>query len=229
MAQSHTCLIAITTPRSSEHFFSALLKLIDPSTGKPIFNVLRIGNPCDPCKNSDKPWLCTHKTDELPPWKSFRKQNKYSRVYEGGHEEDNIREQWGMEADSFTRAFNKHIVDKFKELPPVPPPDVPPPWIAIASDPAGAGESGFSITGAYWKNNSMVVCFFFQYFYFFLLSLLSSYVFAFCDYYFYLFFIYFFCVCLDISFFSLGFDFFIIPHGLFIPRRICLAEKFHLS
>ncbi len=157
LAQSHTCLIAITTPRSSEHFFSALLKLVDPATGKPIFNVLRIGNPCDVCKQTDKPWLCTHKTDELPPWKSFRKQNKYASVYEG-HEEDNIREQWGMEADSHSRAFNKHIVDRFKERLPVPVPKEPPLEVVMTSDPAGAGDSGFAIMAAYWEGGTMVVC-----------------------------------------------------------------------
>ena len=83
LMQSKTCLIAITTPRESEHFFSALLRLIDPKSKKPIFNVLRIGDPCEECKKTETPWLCSHKMDELPPWKSNQKQSKYLPIYEG--------------------------------------------------------------------------------------------------------------------------------------------------
>jgi hypothetical protein len=153
--QSTTCLIAITTPRESEHFFSGLLRLVDPDTGDPLFNILRIGDPCDACKKTETPWLCSHKTEELPPWKSMKKQSKFLPIYEG-NEHLNLREQWGMEADSTSLAFKKERVKSFaeRELYSV---GENPKVIWLASDPAGAGRSEHGICGAYFDGGKMII------------------------------------------------------------------------
>ena len=153
--QSTTCLIAITTPRESEHFFSGLLRLVDKETNKPLFNILRIGDPCEDCKKTETPWLCSHKTEELPPWKSMKKQSKFLPIYEG-NEHLNLREQWGMEADSTSSAFKKETVQAladrqlYKGV-------VKPKIIWLASDPAGAGASEHGICGAYFDGGKMIV------------------------------------------------------------------------
>jgi hypothetical protein len=159
--QSKTCLIAITTPRDSEHFFSALLRLIDPETGKPLFNVLRIGDPCEPCKKTETPWLCSHKTDELPPWKSMRKQSKYLPIYEG-NEHVNLREQWGIEADSTKVAFKKNQIKEFAKRPEITC-DVTPNVIFLSSDPAGGGQSEMGLCAAYFDKGEMIVSYLFIY------------------------------------------------------------------
>ena len=154
LMQSNTCLLAITTPRDSEHFFSALLKLADED-GNLLFNILRIGNPCESCMAKEKPWLCSHKVDELPPWKSMNKQKKYGTVY-ANNQDINMKEQWGIEADATKPAFKKEHIESFKNRQSyklLKPPDV----IWMACDPAGAGKSENSISAAVFVDGAMVV------------------------------------------------------------------------
>jgi len=153
--QSNTCLIAITTPRDSEHFFSALLKMVDEKTGKPIFNVLRIGNPCEACMKTEKSWLCTHKVNELPPWKSMKKQSRYGAIYKD-NQDQNLREQWGIEADKTEKAFRAEDINafenrKFHSI------EKPPDVIWLACDPAGSGASEHAISASVFIDGKMIV------------------------------------------------------------------------
>ena len=155
MIQSTTCLIAITTPRESDHFFSALLRLVDPETGTPLFNVLRIGNPCEECAETDTPWNCVHKLDERPPWKSNRKEKKYMPVYEGNMHLHK-REQMGMDADTTSMVYKEEFIAKLEARPDfkiMKKPNV----IWMAGDPAGGGKSEFGISAGFFQNGTFVV------------------------------------------------------------------------
>lgn len=68
-------LVGISTPLDSFNFFSKLIKMTNPKTGKPLFLTAVIELSCDRCKAKGRAHLCRHKMKFLPPWKSRKNQD----------------------------------------------------------------------------------------------------------------------------------------------------------
>lgn len=157
MMQSETSLIATTTPRTSDHFFSVMAKMKDAVTGRPLFNVIRIGEPCEDCKKLAEPWTCGHNFEEDAPWKSRAKSKKFAEMYKKFNMEDvHMREQFGSDADNADRAFDVKHVDALRQR------DryvttKRPRLIYLAADPAGAGPSCFGLVAGYFAEGKLVV------------------------------------------------------------------------
>ena len=156
LVQSDTCLIAITTPRSSDHYFSRILRMKDPHTDKPLVNVVRLGEPCEACKKGEMPWMCSHR-DEDPPWKSRAKSRKFEPIYLlEGLEHVHLREQFGIDADDRIKASDPASVKALDEF------DLyrlqkRPPVIFLTADPSGHGNSGYALCGSFFDHGRYVV------------------------------------------------------------------------
>jgi len=128
-----------------------------------MFNVLKVGQPCDDCqKNSDTPWMCDHKQDEIPHWKNSRKQEKFNAIYEGGHEDKNMREQHGMITEDKNVAFKEKEIERLENRVLYKmnrKPDV----VWMSCDPAGGGRSEMGLAGAVFIDGNFVVYIFFIY------------------------------------------------------------------
>lgn len=68
-------MIMISTPVDSFNFYSVLLNMRDPDSGKRVFLVFEVELICKRCTNKPKPEDCTHMLKFLPPWKSAEKLN----------------------------------------------------------------------------------------------------------------------------------------------------------
>lgn len=68
-------LVGISTPLDSFNFFSKLIKMTNPKTGKPLFLTAVIELSCNRCKDKGRAHLCRHKMKFLPPWKSRKNQD----------------------------------------------------------------------------------------------------------------------------------------------------------
>lgn len=157
--QTLTCLIAITTPREKDHFFSVMTRMTDPVTKKPLYNVLRIGEPCENCAKTATPWTCDHNFEEDAPWKSRRKIKKYEQFYvEQGLEHIHMREQFGQESDNVDRAFTSESIEQLMNKP-VFKVEQRPKIIFMSGDPSGAGKSAYGIAGAFFDKGDMIVSF----------------------------------------------------------------------
>lgn len=68
-------MIMISTPVDSFNFYSSLLEMRDPDTGKRVFLVFEVELICKRCQTKDNPLNCKHNLKFLPPWKSEEKLN----------------------------------------------------------------------------------------------------------------------------------------------------------
>ena len=66
-------LIMISTPVDSVNFYTILLYLEDPDTGKRVFDVYEVDLVCDKCKRTNHPTKCRHMLKYLPSWKDSSK------------------------------------------------------------------------------------------------------------------------------------------------------------
>jgi hypothetical protein len=69
----HASLICISTPMDTFNFYTALLNLVHPATGLPIFNKYELELACKRCKDRGTPEKCKHNLKYIPPWKSQEK------------------------------------------------------------------------------------------------------------------------------------------------------------
>lgn len=149
-------MIAITTPRDSDHYFSQLLRLKDPITGKPLFNVVRLGEPCEDCKLGEQPWMCTHRQED-PHWKSRSKSKKFEQVYTlHGQEHVHLREQMGMDADDVKRVFNGEMLE-ILDKPRIWKADRVPEIVWMGADPSGHGKSHYAMVAGYFEEDNFIV------------------------------------------------------------------------
>jgi hypothetical protein len=79
---SKTTLICISTPMDTFNFYTALVNLVHPKTGLPIFNTYRLELICERCKKKKYPARCKHKLGYIPPWKSQDKLEIVKIIYQ---------------------------------------------------------------------------------------------------------------------------------------------------
>ena len=77
-----TILILISSPTDPFNFFSRMLTMTDPVTGRPLFLVYHLRLICDRCANKKDSLACRHNLHLLPPWKTQAKQNVVQKIVE---------------------------------------------------------------------------------------------------------------------------------------------------
>jgi hypothetical protein len=117
LAQRKTSILAVSTALDDENFFSGLTQLVDPDTGKLIFNVCRIGQICKTCAASETPTACTHKNYLLPAWKSTTKTKRMKAFYGAGQDHVYAREILGEIASGARGAYNAKLLARVRALP----------------------------------------------------------------------------------------------------------------
>lgn len=65
-----TSIIGISTLRDSINFYTRLLKIADPVTGKKYFNVMQVELACEACKAEGQAAQCKHMLHLIPRWQS---------------------------------------------------------------------------------------------------------------------------------------------------------------
>jgi hypothetical protein len=158
-----TALIAISTPLKKANFYSELCELKDHEGGK-VFNVIQITMACEKCeqikrKATDKPRVCKHVLNRLPPWKDAEKHELVKLIYEQvGRSGDYDRESRGMIKDDGDAAFQPEWIDAFERRAPYRNTHAPR-WILTTCDPNGGGSSSdTAIVSAYFHKGKMVIC-----------------------------------------------------------------------
>lgn len=150
-----TSIVVVSTPMESDNYVSKLAN--KQKEGEQLINVLHIGKPCDECWKTDKPYLCPHQLQ--PPWKSSKRQQKYSRYLYSGKQDQNLREQFAVITESGTRCF-EDIHVQFLSSAPAHKTTRSPDFIYMFADPAEGGENDFGITMCFWDESLFVVSFF---------------------------------------------------------------------
>lgn len=84
----NACLICISSPLGQFNFYSALIALKDPRTGKSVIDSYHLKLVCDRCMKKEHPEYCTHEREKIPPWKSSDKLDIVKLIMEVGIEYD---------------------------------------------------------------------------------------------------------------------------------------------
>ena len=149
-----TALIAISTPESSENYYSILCDMRLPD-GSPLFATLRIGMVCDSCMaNSPNPAACTHREAERPDWKSTESSRVVKSMY-GARNTLLLRESMGMMVSDGAAVFSAAWIHRFTTH------RVPLPsgvdYVFVACDPNGGGSSDTALVSAVRKDGYFTV------------------------------------------------------------------------
>ena len=151
MGLKTTSVLAISTPGTSDNWYSTLLEKVD-SRGDLIFSCYTAHNTCLKCKLNRRAATCKHIAAEIAPWKSKAKKDVTQAMYS-----DNkalaMRELSGIVADDVNCAYNRLLVSHLfkKQRIPVGTGVQQPPVIFIAIDPCGGGASQFAIASIFLK------------------------------------------------------------------------------
>jgi len=69
-------LVAISTLTSEINFYTRLIKMQDPATGRPLFVTRSIELCCEKCKEDGKSHECVHMLHLVPSWQSQERHRK---------------------------------------------------------------------------------------------------------------------------------------------------------
>lgn len=161
-------LVGISTPVDSFNFFSKLIKMRHPKTGKPLFLTAIIELSCDRCKTQGRAHMCRHKMKYLPPWKS-RKNQDVTDMLLRDQATTIARESMGVVSDEGNSIIEKEFIDRwFDNMERYRPlSNERAPTVLIAVDPNGscspnASEMAIVSIAMKWNANvvSIVVVFF---------------------------------------------------------------------
>lgn len=116
-----TTLLAVTTvnPDREKSNITALIEAKDKD-GQSVFNIKFMGLPCRHCRDSDKPWLCTHNPAEMPAWQTSDRAEKWTSVFTSADEEASIAVEWVSYSnmDDPGQLFYPKLLEIFASLPP---------------------------------------------------------------------------------------------------------------
>lgn len=142
LAMQSSVLLCISTLTESTNHYSQFFKM-KAASGDALFKTIQFSLICDKCLLTDNPEKCTHKLHELPRWLSASKIDVIKRMLC----EDPamfLRETMGICAEATARAFREEKVIKFAERPRTTL-LFNATHIYVSLDPAGGGNSAFSI------------------------------------------------------------------------------------
>jgi hypothetical protein len=125
--------------------FSSIVGATDEVTGKKLMHSVVLGSPCDACKNTDTPYMCTHTDNVMADWKDPRKINRMAKVFKAcGQTGALMTELYNTAGNANGAAFDrKYFMPIFGAALPnlVDPIDV----VYIGVDPASRGPCEFAI------------------------------------------------------------------------------------
>jgi hypothetical protein len=131
-------LVAISTLTSEINFYTRLIKMIDPCTGRACFTTRCIELVCAQCKESGRSHECVHMLHLVPRWQSAEKHRKLKIMMQD--RPDLIRSELaGLAFSSLQQVFRQVDIDKMfaaSTLPFVQDED-----IFLVIDPAAGGPS----------------------------------------------------------------------------------------
>jgi hypothetical protein len=124
----------------------------------PLFNVISVSLICDDCKEKDLKGqiTCPHRQNEIPPWKTQRRQDLVKKLLENNPEMYK-REQLGVITKNEANCFPLHKIGRFETSALKHASAVNVDVLFCCIDPAGGGSSCAAIvTGYVFHNRSEV-------------------------------------------------------------------------
>lgn len=148
-------LICISTPLDELNWFSSLLEAKDEETGDLFFFVVRIGLVCKACLQLPQAEMgkCSHKVDQIPPWKSGPRHKRVQSLYRFDKEDRGLRETAGIIIGAENTVFSITQLRKLfdAETMPIytPDPNYIPDRILLVADPDAGGPSSLAIMSGF--------------------------------------------------------------------------------
>ena len=135
--------MAISTLTSEINFYTRLIKMIDPSTDRPLFATRCIGLCCERCKAEGKSHECVHMLHLVPSWQSAERHRKLKIMMQD--RPDLIQSELaGLAFDSLQQVFRKVDIAMMFDTPGLPLIQDQMIWIVI--DPAAGGpQSDYAV------------------------------------------------------------------------------------
>jgi hypothetical protein len=161
--QRFTCTLMTTTPGDTSSYIMQQAAKID-ANGNPLLPFLMLGDPCDDCKAANQ-YICTHKQDTTPFWKSTANRSKFGFFYEDDKETD-MAENYNAQFNTTNYGIQPDYLRWLRSAPRWQD-DHPPPMLVMGVDAAAGGQDEFAISIIYvGRDNHHVaspnsLCFFF--------------------------------------------------------------------
>lgn len=136
-------LVAISTLTSEINFYTRLIKMHDPATGRPLFTTRCIELCCEKCKEEGKSHECVHMLHLVPSWQSEERHRKLKIMMQD--RPDLIQSELaGLAFDSLQQVFRKGDIHLMFETTPWCLQEKQKIWIVI--DPAAGGpQSDYAV------------------------------------------------------------------------------------
>lgn len=132
----NTSLLAISTLTSEINFYTRLIRMRDPLSKKPIFQVLQIQLACEKCKENNVAAECIHLLHLVPRWQSSDRHARLKTIMQD-RPDLIVSELSGLAFDSLQQAFRPADLEVMFTQTPPPALNGEPLYIAI--DPAAGG------------------------------------------------------------------------------------------
>ena len=147
-----TCVLGISTPLDDTNFYSQMTEMKQEDGKTPLFNVITISLICEECAGKDLQGqiTCPHKQNEIPPWKTQRRQDLVKKLLENNPEMYK-REQLGVITSNDNNAFPADKVTRFEMTARAFHGDVDVLFCCI--DPAGGGSSCAAVVSGFLYEN----------------------------------------------------------------------------
>lgn len=139
----NTSLLCISTLTSEINFYTRLIKMRDPETGRPLFAVRCIELACQACKEDGKAHECVHLLHLVPQWQSGERHRRLKVMMQD--RPDLIQSELaGLAFDSLQQAFRPKDVEVMFEQ--VAPPLSNGQTVFVVVDPAAGGpQSDYAV------------------------------------------------------------------------------------
>jgi hypothetical protein len=149
----NTALLALSSPESSENYYSQLLTMKDKTTGLPFFRIVDCFMICEECRKleKDEQIKCNH-IKQTAHWLSGRKTDRLVSLY-AADPSTAIRELKGIVDDDFTPCFRKEDIERMFAAPPVMI-VFSPKYVYVSVDPNGGGPSLMAIVSGYYDTDA---------------------------------------------------------------------------
>jgi hypothetical protein len=110
-----TAVLGISTPLDDTNFYSQMTEMKQEDGKTPLFNVITISLICEECAAKDMQGqiTCPHKQNEIPPWKTERRQALVRKLLESNPELYK-REQLGVITGNNNNAFPAQGISRFE-------------------------------------------------------------------------------------------------------------------
>lgn len=149
-----TALICISTPQDSLNFYSEMFDMKGPD-GTPLFRNIQVGLACEACLAAGKGGDCPHNVDEIPPWKSKDKFDFVKALY-GDRKDLLLRESVGTITEDQTSLFSMPWIEAIMSSS-VQLQESLTPYIIVACDPNGGGDSQMALVSVAFHRGQMCV------------------------------------------------------------------------